>query len=150
MLRRYIFTSISFLWLGLIALLSLFDQETNGFSNTGGGYSEDITMPPFLIKIVSVVGFDSIFHSLAYSLAGVLFMLFLWERFRNKIPIGRAMILTMGVLFIYGIILEILQVNFTDRSGEVSDAVSNTLGALFGVLAIAYIFRRMSVLNWHN
>ena len=60
------------------------------------------------------------------------------------------MILTIGVLSIYGIILEILQVNFTNRSGEVSDVVSNTLGTLVGVLIIAYIFKRKSALNWHN
>ena len=150
MLRRNIFTSLSFIWLGLIAVLSLIDQRTSEIGNREGGYSEDITMPPTLVKLILTVGFDSIFHSLAYALAGVLFMLFLWERFREKISTSRAMILTIGVLSIYGIILEILQVNFTNRSGEVSDVVSNTLGALVGVLIIAYIFKRTSALNWHN
>ena len=150
MLKRYFFTGFSFLWLGLITVLSLIDQKTTDVPTSGGGYSENITMPPSLIKVIVAVGFDSIFHSLAYAVAGVLFMLFLWERYRESITLRRAMILTFGLLCVYGIILEVLQVNFTNRTGEFSDAVSNTLGVGIGVLLIGLVFKRVSILNWHN
>ena len=150
MLSRYIFTSISILWLGLIAVLSLIDQKTDIIANGTGGYSETITMPPDLVRVVVAVGSDNIFHSLAYAVAGILVLMLLWERFRRTMPIRKAMIIAIVGLCIYGIILEILQVIFTNRSGEVTDALSNTLGAIIGVLVMVLVFRRTSWLNWHN
>lgn len=69
---------------------------------------------------------DKIYHLLAYSL-----LCFLWYRafafFNNK----HAILLSLSVSAIFGIIIEVLQGQLTDtRDASIADIVANCIGAL--------------------
>ncbi|MGB1042951.1 MAG: VanZ family protein [Tenacibaculum sp.] len=93
-----------------------------------------------LIKIekqpIQVNGLDKIEHALAYF---VLTLLWLLALKKSKIR-GIVVIICC---FLYGIVIEVLQVTTTSyRSGEILDVVANSTGILIAYIIYLYFFKK--------
>jgi len=131
--ERFKYTLIFISWMVLITLLSLMvfeDEADSGFSL------------PHMDKAV---------HFVFHLVAAVLGSFFLGERSRGKLSFPRTLILVLIFLICYGIIIEVIQYAFTSwRSGELTDVLANTLGALTGVAAVKFLFSGNWQLKWKN
>jgi VanZ family protein len=83
-------------------------------------------------KIPTIPGFDKIVHSSMY-FALMLAMIFENRKFLVK---GKSYLILATIPFIYGVLMELLQMMFTtDREADIFDVIFNTAG-----IAVAVIF----------
>ncbi len=115
----------------LITLLSLFSFPADD--------GPDIKIPHF----------DKLVHFIFYFVAAFLGSLFLRERTKGLIPLGKSILIVVLAVSLYGIIIEVLQdVYTTERSMELYDALANSLGALIGGGVIKFLFSGKRQLKW--
>jgi len=92
---------------------------------------------------------DKVVHFTFYFVACILGILFLRERFRGEMGIKKALIIIALSTIAFGILIEILQHNFTvSRMGDVFDGLANTLGSLCGAIALKGYFSGKRQLKW--
>lgn len=100
---------------------------------------------------VNLPHMDKVAHFVFHLVAAVLGCFFLGERSRGKLSFARTLVLVLIFLICYGIIIEVIQYAFTSwRSGELTDVLANTLGALTGVAAVKFLFSGNWQLKWKN
>jgi VanZ family protein len=80
---------------------------------------------------------DKVVHFIFYFVAAVLGSMFFFETIEEKsIRIKYLKILAISLIF-FGIIIEVIQGTMTvNRSGDVFDALANSLGVILGIIAI--------------
>jgi VanZ family protein len=114
-----------------------------------------------LITVLSVSSFEStnvglnipyrdkMAHFVFHAAATVLGCLFLRERSQGTRPMKRAIMTMVGSLFLYGIIIEVLQLKFTTtRMSEILDVIANTVGALSGAVTVRVLYKGKWQLKW--
>lgn len=100
---------------------------------------------------VDIPNMDKGVHFLFYAVAAYLGCLFLREISRQERSLNGTMVRIVVSLFIYGILVEVLQWKLTTwRSGEVTDALVNGLGALAGAVLVKLLYSRKWQLKWKN
>ena len=103
------------------------------------------------LSVIKIPYFDKVVHFFFYFTASVLGCLFGREQTSGKMTRSKVIWITVSGLIIYGILIEVIQSNFTTyRSGEAMDIVANSLGAFVGSLFIKMLFSRKSQLKWKN
>ncbi len=85
--------------------------------------------------------FDKIAHTCAY-----IALTFFWSRslmlFKPSFSVKKVLLIVALFLFIYGIIIEVLQTRLTvSRVGEFQDVIANVLGIVLGSLLVRYIYK---------
>lgn len=92
---------------------------------------------------------DKITHFVFYTVFAILGCLFLRERTKGNIAIGKAIKNIVVAAIGYGIFIEVLQYTFTeDRKAELGDVLANTFGAIVGVGLIWWYFSKERPLKW--
>ena len=133
MLRKHIFKFAFFLWMAFITVLCLMS-----FSNDD-------------LEVIEFAHMDKVVHFTFYFVASILGSLALREAKDGTVPFKRASVIIFVSLVLYGIVIEVLQYGFTvDRSGDVFDAITNTVGALTGICILKFVFSRNTQLKWKN
>ena len=100
---------------------------------------------------IEIPHMDKLVHFVFYSTAMVLGSLFVWEKFRHHITLGRTFLLAFAGLLLYGMLIEVLQeVLRMQRSGEWWDILANTAGLVAGLLFLRYLFYRRKALKWND
>jgi len=93
--------------------------------------------------------FDKIIHFTFYFVACVLGVLFLRERTKGTIQLGKALLIIMLATIGFGILMEVLQHNLTtERSGDFFDGLANTIGSFCGAILTKFYFSRKRGLKW--
>lgn len=119
--------------MAFVTLLSLFS------------FSED-DLPDFEIPYL-----DKLVHFTFYFVATILGVLTIRERTQGKNGLVKSILTIIGVVVLYGMVIEVLQSEMTvTREGDVFDVLANTLGALFGALSIKLLFSGKRQLKWKN
>lgn len=84
---------------------------------------------------------DKIVHFVFYFVAGTLGFLFFHEQKGTRVLFRNVLMLIVVFLVFFGIIIEVVQERFTmNRSGDVFDALANSIGAIGGVTAMYFLF----------
>lgn len=118
-------------WMVLITVLSLVSFEDDN--------SLDINIPYF----------DKLVHFTFYFIASMLAGLFGREISKGHTSKAKVLGISFVGLVLYGIVIEVLQSNFTTyRSGELMDVLANSAGTLLGTLLIWGVFSERSALKW--
>lgn len=92
---------------------------------------------------------DKVTHFIFYALFGILGCLFLRERTKGKMQLGKAIKRIALSAIGYGIFIEVLQYAVTvDRMAELGDVLANSLGAIAGVGLIWWYFSKERPLKW--
>ncbi|MBT8308696.1 MAG: VanZ family protein [Maribacter sp.] len=109
-------------WMVFVTFSSLYSFEGSGFGS------------------FNVPNGDKIVHFIFYFVAAVLGSLFLLETKKEMALQSIQVIILAFSLIFFGIIIEVIQEAFTtNRSGDVNDALANSIGAILGILAIFVI-----------
>ncbi|MDC6367272.1 MULTISPECIES: VanZ family protein [Flavobacteriaceae] len=133
MLKRNIYTLLFVGWVLFITILSLF--SFSGLELDTG----EINIPYA----------DKIVHFVFYLVFAVLGCLFLRERSKGTMKLGKTLIYILLVAVGYGIFIEILQYTITvDRMAEFGDILANTIGAIAGISFIWWYFSKERQLKW--
>lgn len=94
---------------------------------------------------------DKLVHFGFYFIAAVLGVFFVRERRAGRLSLLKTLGLIVGSLILYGILIEVVQLVFTTwRSGEVADALANSLGALAGAGIVMLRLSGKGQLKWKN
>lgn len=105
---------------------------------------EDTSVP-----IINIPHFDKIVHFTFYFVAAILGLLSFRIKIVQGVSLNKLTIVMLLSLIIFGIIIEVMQYGFTtSRTGDIFDALANTLGALIGVLTAKMLFSSKNGLNW--
>jgi VanZ family protein len=132
-LKKHIFKFAFVLWMALVTVLCL------------------ISFPDDGLEVIKFAHMDKVVHFTFYFVASILGSLALREAKGGAIPFKRAMAIIFILLTLYGIVIEVLQNSFTtDRSGDVFDAITNTVGALTGICILKLVFSLNTQLKWKN
>ena len=100
---------------------------------------------------IDVPNMDKAVHFVFYFVAAFLGACFARERRHSFMALQAVLLRVVAILVIYGIIIEVLQLEFTTtRSAEVTDVLANTLGALSGAAAVKLFFSGKWPLKWKN
>ena len=100
-------------------------------------------------RFITIPHFDKIVHFTFYYMACVLGVFFIRERSRGKVNFIKTLVVICIAAIIYGIIIEVLQFTITvDRSGDILDALANSLGSLCGALSMKFLFLNKKQLKW--
>ena len=92
---------------------------------------------------------DKLVHIVFYFVATVLGCFFVRERTRGRANFLKTLFITGFFALIYGVIIELLQAFYTiDRSGELLDLAANSLGVIFALFTVKYLFSPKTGLNW--
>jgi len=92
---------------------------------------------------------DKAVHFSFYFVGCILGILFFRERTRGSIDLKKAVLIMLFLTILYGIGIEILQYLFTaERTGDVLDALANTIGSICGALLMKFYFSGKSALKW--
>lgn len=130
-LNSYKFSLSFFAWIAFISFLSLYEFSPN--------MNIEIEIPHI----------DKVVHFFFYFIATFLACLFIRERSKGNLLMGRAMIYSAIFLAIYGAVIEVLQAKLTSvRDGDIYDMMANLAGILLSLLVTNYIFSSNSGLNW--
>ncbi|MDO6766603.1 VanZ family protein [Cellulophaga sp. 1_MG-2023] len=123
MLKNYKFAILYFCWMVFITYLSL-----GSVPDTTGGIN------------INIPHFDKLVHFTFYLVSTILGGFFLNELRREKTVLLKATFIMMIVAVVYGMVVEVLQYNFTtDRHGDVLDFLANSIGAISGFVAMKYL-----------
>jgi VanZ family protein len=84
--------------------------------------------------------FDKVGHvTFHFGMTAFWFLYFRFQRLNNN---KKALLKAFGFSFVYGVILEIVQANFTDtRNGDAADVLANSVGGLLAVLTFSVLVR---------
>ncbi len=100
---------------------------------------------------IQIPHMDKIVHFTFYLGVSVLGCLFLREITKGEISIRKAMVFATVFAIVYGIVIEVLQLKFTqNRQGDVLDALANSIGAFMGVGMIKIMFSKKMPLKWSD
>lgn len=100
-------------------------------------------------SMIKIPYFDKVVHFFFYFTASVLGCLFGREQTLGRIKRSKVIWITVTGLIIYGILIEVIQSNYTTyRSGEAMDVVANSIGAIIGSFFIKMLFSKKSQLKW--
>lgn len=92
---------------------------------------------------------DKLVHFIFYFVTAILGTLCIREVTKGRKSIFQAILKATLFAIIYGIIIEVLQeVCTTKRSGDILDALANTIGAIAGAFFIKYFFSGKRQLKW--
>ncbi len=92
---------------------------------------------------------DKVVHFVFYFVTTVLGTLFLREVGKGRRAIVPTIVKATLFAIIYGVIIEVIQAVFTtERSGDIMDALANTIGAIAGAFFIKYFFSGKRQLKW--
>lgn len=132
MLKKYGYTIGFISWMTFITLLSLFS------------FSGDDDIPKFNIPNADKLG-----HFIFYFVAAVLGCFFIREQTKGVLRQTKAILIIGVTVIIYGIIIEVIQGVLTvDRTGDIYDALANSIGALCGAVTIKLLFSGKRQLKW--
>lgn len=104
---------------------------------------------PEEVPSIRIPHFDKAVHFTFYFVAAVLGLL----SFRGLLKKGgkgkKRLMFLMGIaIFVFGMVIEVLQHTFTvRRTGDLFDVMANGFGVLAGVLSIAFVFSSKKGLN---
>lgn len=92
---------------------------------------------------------DKFTHFVFYLVFSILGCLFVRERTKGRLALGKTS-WTIAVLAIfYGMLIEVLQYTITkDRMAELGDVLANTIGAFVGIGLIWWLFSKEKPLKW--
>lgn len=83
--------------------------------------------------------YDKVVHAGAYCILTLSWLLAL----NNKVKSLKSSILILILIFIYGIIIELLQGVFTsDRNADLLDIIANTVGILIAIIVFKSILKK--------
>ena len=100
------------------------------------------TMPSKAIPKLSIPYIDKVAHFVFFFVQSILLSLLFYFKTRRRY--FQIILFCTLVAFVYGGVIEILQNNFFDRTGDIYDLIADALGGLSG--AICYpAFLRISV-----
>jgi len=92
---------------------------------------------------------DKAAHFTFYFVAAILGCLFLRERTKGILERNKTILVVLISVIIYGIIIEVIQHIFTvNRTGDIYDALANSLGAFGGAATINLMFSGKRPLKW--
>ena len=97
------------------------------------------TLPPGGLPKVRIPYFDKIAHFGVFFVQSALLSLLL--NYKTKISFLWIILLSTFVAFVYGGLIEILQSNFFNRTGDVIDLIADVLGGFCGAIAYPIILR---------
>lgn len=84
-----------------------------------------------------------------YFVACILGILFLRERSRGDISLGKALLIMTIATVGFGILMEILQYSLTTkRTGDILDGLANTIGSFSGAMLTKFYFSRKRGIKW--
>jgi len=133
MLKRNIYTILFISWMMCITFLSLFSFSDNSLPS---------------IKIPNI---DKAVHFTFYFVASILGSLFVREITKGNVSLKITIVRVFLFMLVYGIIIEVLQMSFTqNRHGDVLDVLANSLGAFIGIFVVKYVFSKKTQLKWKN
>lgn len=133
MLKHRIYTKLFIGWMILITILCL------------------IKLPVMEGPEIEMPYADKVVHFGFYFVASVLGSFFIRELLAGHLALFKTLGLVVGCLIAYGILIEVIQLVFTPwRSGEVADALANSLGALAGAGIVKLRFSGKGQLKWKN
>jgi len=133
MLKRNIYTILFISWMMCITFLSLFSFSDNSLPS---------------IKIPNI---DKAVHFTFYFVAFILGSLFVREITKGNVSLKITIVRVFLFMLVYGIIIEVLQMSFTqNRHGDVLDVLANSLGAFIGIFVVKYVFSKKTQLKWKN
>lgn len=119
MRKKHLYAFAFIGWMVFVTFSSLYSFEDSELSNLNIPYG------------------DKVVHFIFYFVAAVLGSLFFIETKEEKsILIRYLKILALSLIF-FGIIIEVIQGTMTvNRSGDVFDALANSMGVILGIIAI--------------
>ena len=97
------------------------------------------TMPPNDLPKYRIPYLDKIAHFVFFFVQSILLSLLF--RYRTKRSYPDIIILSTLSAFLYGGVIEVLQNEFFNRTGELYDLVADTLGGLCGAVVYPVVFR---------
>ncbi|QLG44545.1 VanZ family protein [Costertonia aggregata] len=119
-------------WMATVTYLSLAT-----LTNSGGGWLN-----------LNIPHKDKIAHFIFYFVATFLGFFFFLGFFDKRNKILPVLMISLLFAITYGMVIEILQYNFfPNRSGDVYDALANSLGAFAGAVVVKLFFASKSVLK---
>jgi VanZ family protein len=129
--KKYFFTIAFISWMVFITFSSLFSLD-------------GVEVSKFNIPHL-----DKVAHFTFYFVACVLGVFLLRERTESKMNYKKAVLIMLAFTIAYGILMEVLQFSMTtQRSGDILDAIANTIGSFLGALATKLLFSAKSRLKW--
>lgn len=91
---------------------------------------------------------DKVVHMVFYFVLAFLGVLVSTRAYKEKGQLGKAPVYSFLFAFFYGMLMEFLQLNFTnDRHGDAWDVLANTAGALLGVLVVSTMLKKPRILK---
>ncbi|MEA1784629.1 VanZ family protein [Arenibacter sp. GZD96] len=130
-MAKFKFKFLFFGWLILITFLSLDSFEG---LDTGG---------------FNIPHLDKAVHFTFYFVAALLGCLALREQTNGHWNIVKTSIYVFLFCILYGIIIEVIQTNYTEtRQGESWDVLANSVGALAGLMVLKILFSGKSGIKW--
>ncbi len=98
---------------------------------------------------IEIPHLDKVIHFILYLVATLLGAAFVREQFARRLSLNSSMLRIVVFLIIYGIIIEVIQMEFTTtRSAEVYDVLANCTGILIAVAIIRLFYSGKRHLNW--
>ncbi|MCK5442414.1 MAG: VanZ family protein [Maribacter sp.] len=123
MLKKYVYAILFISWMVFVTFSSLYSFEGDDLSAFNIPYS------------------DKIVHFVFYFVAATLGFLFFHEQNGTGALFRNGLMRIVFFLVFFGIIIEVVQERFTmNRSGDVFDALANSIGAISGVTAMYILF----------
>lgn len=131
--KKPFFTIFFISWMVFITLFSLFYFPDDG------------------IPFITIPHMDKMVHFMFYFGASISASLCVREQTRGSKGFKKVLSSTAILSIIYGIIIEVLQETLTTyRDGNVYDVIANTVGSLFGITVLWYLFSVKRRFNWKN
>jgi len=92
---------------------------------------------------------DKVVHFIFYFVACILGILFLRERSKGEIHLGKAILIMALATIGFGILMEVLQYSLTaTRMGDILDGFANTAGSISGAMLTKFYFSGKRRLKW--
>lgn len=92
---------------------------------------------------------DKITHFAFYLVFSMLGCLFVRERTKGRMALGRTLWNIALLAIFYGILIEVLQYTITeDRMAELGDVLANAIGVFVGIGLIRWLFSKEKPLKW--
>lgn len=119
MRKKHLYAFAFIGWMVFVTFSSLYSFEGSGLSRINIPYG------------------DKVVHFIFYFVAAVLGSLFIIETKEVKSVLIKNLKLLALLLIFFGIIIEVIQEGMTiNRSGDVFDALANSLGVILGIIGI--------------
>ncbi len=94
--------------------------------------------------LLNIPHIDKVVHFVLFAVMGALLVYGYRKKHQGRTLHGRQLLICITLGVFYGILTEFLQYCcFSDRHGNVPDAIANGFGTVFGVILSAQLFRKM-------